>query len=374
MKRVKIFVFVLVGIFFFSITVNAAENDEYAELEADYYNMLMDELTDETLEVLTESGIDKIDFESIISAEPADIIKFFKNTATGTISGPIKNFALNCVVSVALSVAFSYLNENEKKKKAVNLLSYAYIALSICIPMASLLSAGAAAIKLSSKFMMVFLPVLAGIIAAARNPVLALNYNSVTLYLAHAISTFSSNILLPFEGMLFALVSVNMVSDTMNVKNLSNTIKNGVTKTLSVLATIFVAFLSVKGILSNIADSVALKGAKLLVSNLVPVIGGSMSEAYATVVNSLSLLKSSVGVFGIVCIAAINLPVIFELCFWGISLACSALVADAFGIKSIADYFREISNVVKTFNVILIFSCVLFIISTGILLVLKNSI
>lgn len=367
MKTLKLLVLFLVLFFSFSIT---AQCEEYEEK---YYDILSDELSDDAISILEESGLDSIDFEKILSAEPKDIINFFKNTAEGTLAGPLKHFVISLGISVIVSVCFSYLSEDEKKKNAVTLLVYSYIAVSVCVPMASLLSAGAAAISMSSKFMLAFLPILAGIIAAANNPLLALNYNAVTLYLAEAIALFSSNILVPFEGMFFALVCVSSVSDTMHVKNLGNIIKNSVTKTLSVLATIFVAVLSIKGILSNIADTVAVKGAKLLVSSIVPVIGGSMSDAYASIVNSLALLKSSVGVFGIIAIAAINLPVIFEMMFWGISLTCSAVVADIFNLKNAADFFRDISNVIKTFNAILIFCCMLFIVSTGILLTIKNS-
>lgn len=367
MKIYKIAVFVIMSMFVFSVTAFSAE------YESDYYDILTDGLSRETVEILEQSGLDSIDFEKILSAQPKDIVNFFKQTAKGNVIGPFKHFTLSSAVSVAVSVCFSYLSENEKKKKAVTLLVYSYIALSVCVPMSSLLSAGAAAIQMSSKFMFVFLPVLAGIIAAANNPMLALNYNTITLYLAEIISAFSSNLLLPFEGMVYAFVCVGSVSDTVRVNNFGKILKGCVTKTLSVLATVFTAFLSIKGILSNAADTVASKGAKLLVSSLVPIIGGSMSEAYGSIVNSLSLLKSSVGIFGIIIIAAINLPVVTELAFWSVSLTFSGIVADIFNLKNIADLYREISNVVKTFNVILLFCCMLFIVSTGILITIRNN-
>ncbi len=373
MKIVKIIFLSVIMMFIVSPVTVAKESDEILKYEKIYYELFEDELSEETVKILEESGMNSIDFERIISATPKDIFDFFKNTAKGTLKGPLKNFIFNCAVSVLLSIAFTYSSDNEKRKKALNLLMFAYVALSVCMPMVSVLSAGAAAIKMSSKFMILFLPVFAGVVVASGNPALALNYNSFALYFAQAIASFSSNILLPFETMLFALVSVNIVSDQMNVKNLAKSIKNGVVKVLSISGTIFTAVLSVKGILSNVADTVASKGAKVLVSTLVPVVGGTVSDAYGTIVNSLLLLKSSVGVFGIVAIAAINLPVIIQLVLWSVSLNLSSVVADMFGLNNIADYFREVSDTVRTFNVILIFCCVLFIISTGILLLLKNS-
>ncbi len=374
MKIFKVIIIILLLCFSFNLPAQCLDEDIFSEYSEEYFDALSNELSEETVEILEESGFYSIDFENILSAEPKDIIDFFRSTAKDKINSPLKSFLMNTAILIAVSVCFSYMSEDEKKKKSVLLIVYAYIALSTLLPMAKLLPASAAAIKMSSNFMLVFLPILAGIIAATNNPILALNYNSFALYLAEAVAAFSSNILLPFEGMLFAVISVNITADETRMKDLSGIIKNTVTKTLSVLATIFVAILSIKGIMSNIADSVAVKGAKMLVSNLVPIIGSSMSDAYATIVNSLALLKSSVGVFGIIAIAAVNLPVIIELVFWSTSLTFSGVVADMFGLKDVGDYFRDISNVVKTFNAIVVFSCVLFIISSGVLLTIKGSV
>lgn len=374
MKCIKILLVSVLLFFMFPVMCSCEEKDFVSDLSDEYYSVLADELDDGTLEILERSGFDKIDFEKILSAEPRDIIDFFVNSVKGTLESPLKNFIINSAVLVLVGVAFSYLSEDEKKKKAVTLLIYSYIALTVCVPMTSLLSAGAAAIRMSSKFMLVFLPILAGIIAASNNPLLALNYNSLTLYFAEAVSAFATNFLLPLEGMFFALVCISAVSDTMRIKNIAGLIKNTVTKALSLLATIFVAVLSIKGILAGAADTVVVKGAKLIVSSVVPVIGGSMSEAYGAVVNSLLLLKSSVGIFGILAIAAVNLPVIAELWLWSLSMMFSSVIADVFSLGSVASFYRDVSDVIKTFNVILIFSCVLFIISTGILLTIKNTI
>lgn len=371
MRIIKVIFLVLTLMLSFQITANAeALTDEYSEK---YYEILSDELSEDAVDILAESGFGEIDFDRILSASPEDIINFFISCSKDKIATPLKNFIMNSGVAIIVSISFSYLSEDEKKKKAVTMLVYAYISLSVCVHMSSLLSAGTAAIRLSSNFMLVFLSILAGIVAASGNPLLALNYNSLTMYLAEAVSSFAANFLIPVEGMFFALICINVISDTMHIKNFAQTVKNAVIKTLSVLATIFTAVLSIKGILSNIADTVAVKGTKLLVSSVVPIIGGSVSDAYASVVNSLMLLKSSVGVFGIVAIAAVNLPVIIQFVLWSASMTCSAIVADIFSLKSIADFYREVSNVIKTFNAILIFCLVLFIVSTGILITIKNS-
>ena len=374
MRMMKICIVAILIYFSCSINVSAVYDENFQEYEKEYYDILKDSLSSSVSDFLDEAGLDTFSFEKILSAQPEDILNFFIGMIEGRINTPLKSFMLSCVIIIAVGIAFSYLSENEKKKKAVNLIVYAYIVLSVCLPMASLLSAGAAAIKASSKFMLTLLPVLAGIIAAARNPVLAVNYNSFAIYFAQIASAFASNILMPFEGIFFSLICVNMVSDTMRIKDLSSVIKNTVTKTLVVLATIFVSILSVKGLLSNSVDTVTAKGGKMLVSSLVPVIGSSVSEAYTTILNSLVLLKSSVGTFGIVVLVTINLPIIIELYLWSLSLTASSVVANMFELDTVSTFYTDISHAIKTFNAILIFCCMLFVISTGILLIIKNGV
>lgn len=51
----------------------------------------------------------------------------------------------------------------------------------------------------------------------------------------------------------------------------------------------------------------ALKTAKFAVSGAVPVVGGVISDAAETVLSGASLLRGSVGVFGMLCVTAICL-------------------------------------------------------------------
>ena len=76
---------------------------------------------------------------------------------------------------------------------------------------------------------------------------------------------------------------------------------------LKLMLTLFTAYLAVSGGVSGNVDRLALKTAKFAVSGAVPVVGGVMSDAAETVLSGASLLRGSVGVFGMVCVTAICL-------------------------------------------------------------------
>lgn len=81
-----------------------------------------------------------------------------------------------------------------------------------------------------------------------------------------------------------------------------------------------------KGALASSADSVSVKGIKLLAGNTIPIVGGAIGDAYTSVLGSLNLIKGTVGAFGIFAIAAVNIPVITEMLLWMIAVnICSAL-------------------------------------------------
>ena len=74
---------------------------------------------------------------------------------------------------------------------------------------------------------------------------------------------------------------------------------------LTILLLIFVAYLSVSGVIAGTTDAVAIKAAKFAVSGMVPVVGGILSDAAETVLAGAGILKNSVGVVGMLAVLAI---------------------------------------------------------------------
>lgn len=368
----KIFVLIFAAVLFVSsgVVVSAVDEDTENAVFSDLFNSL----SDETKQALEDSGLNKTGYDEIIELSPRDFISFFTDSLMGRINGPIKTFLILMSIIIILSAAQSYFPDNEKRNDYLNTVASVIIGLISFKSFFPLIKGAMSVIDVSSKFMTALLPILAGLIASCRNPVLAVSMNSVSIYLANIIALFSDKYLSPFMSIYLAICSAGCFSKEIKLSYISNFIKNSVIKILSVLSSFYISFLSIKGLFTNAVDTVASKGVKLLIGTAVPIIGSSLSDAYFAFSGSLSLLKNSVGVFGIIVIMVVNVPMIIELFLWSFFLSICVGISGTLNSEYISGFLDSLSCVVKTLNVIIIFCATLFIISTGIMITFRGDV
>lgn len=95
---------------------------------------------------------------------------------------------------------------------------------------------------------------------------------------------------------------------------------------MSFVFTIFTAVLSLKSIFSSSVENVSSRAVRYTMSSFIPVVGGALSEAYRTVHGSVGVLKSGIGVFVIISIITVFIPVIIRLLLWLFTInMCKAL-------------------------------------------------
>ena len=115
-------------------------------------------------------------------------------------------------------------------------------------------------------------------------------------------------------------------------------------------------------------DSVAVKGVKTLVSSTVPIVGSALGDSLTSILGSIALIKNTVGFFGILVIALINLPVIIDLLLWYLAVAFASAVSGTLGLAQIQKMLDGIGATISLVNVLVIFTAFLFTVSTGIIL------
>ena len=79
------------------------------------------------------------------------------------------------------------------------------------------------------------------------------------------------------------------------------------------------------------------------------------------------MIKSSVGIVGIVAVVLVFLPAIIETAVWRISLSFCSVLSDVFGDKSVSSVLNAFREALLLANVIIILSMVTTVISIGIL-------
>jgi stage III sporulation protein AE len=134
-------------------------------------------------------------------------------------------------------------------------------------------------------------------------------------------------------------------SEVGSLSGISSVIKRSVGYVLGMCCTLLTAALSAQSILSAAADSAKARVMRYVAGNVIPVVGSTVGEALRTVATSVKILRSTVGVSGIIVILLILLPTLVELLLCRLSLSTAAAVGEMVGVRDSVRFFREVASI-----------------------------
>jgi stage III sporulation protein AE len=225
-------------------------------------------------------------------------------------------------------------------------------------------------IKVTNVFINAYLPIMAGVLVASRNPALAVTYNSYTIILSNVISVFTDKLFLPIISVLFSFNIISAFSSDMFHLKINKTLRKLIILVLSLFSTVFTGLLTTQSLLASSSDGFVLKGIKFISGAFIPVVGGTVSEAVSSVVSSFIIMKSTLGVFVIIVIILINLPVIIELLVWYFFLSLCSIGSSLFKTESVTEVFDSLASTISLLNIVLFFLTFVLVVSTGIVIMM----
>lgn len=374
MRKVKIFAVCVLIILSFSVNAYAAGESEYynGQVKSSGAEDILSGLDSETKERLGELGIEDVNFSSLFDVSFSKIFSFVKKAAEGKLESPLKSLMKLLSVIILIAVCESFMPDDDKMKNVINMAAVLFSATVIISPLYDAMESAVSSVGVCADFMKSLIPVLVGIVSASGNPSLAVSFQSCAFAAAEAISALGKNYVVPIVGAVTALDLTGSLMPSMKLSGITELVKKTVIQTLSFTATLYVSFLGIKGALANAADTVASKGIKLVISSAVPIVGGAVSEAYSGIIGSLVLVRSTVGIFGIIVIAVITVPSMLQLLFWIFALKLGAAAGEVFSLGGVSSLLKALSCAITLLNVVILFGAVLFIISLALLLSLKK--
>jgi stage III sporulation protein AE len=125
--------------------------------------------------------------------------------------------------------------------------------------------------------------------------------------------------------------------------------------------------LSLQQMVAVAGDSVSSRAVKFSLASLVPVVGGVLSEAYATVMGCAGLLRSTVGGFGVVSTLAIILPPLLSCIGWNFCLSLAANAAALFKLDALDKLCRCIAGATRVLVAVLAALGLMMIVSTSVI-------
>ena len=341
---------VIAAAFLLCGSARAEGSGEYGDINS----ALSDAVPPEASEILEGGGITP-DNNGAAALSFGGVLEFLRDMLMDRLTEPLRLFASLCGVVILCALSRSSADG------AGGNMSGVFSAVGV------LAGAGMTTAAIS-EFMLVFVPVFAGVIAAMGKAAAASAANTVILAAAQFFSQISVNFLTPVCGTVMGLSVTGAVHPEMSTDKLGELIRKAAVWGLSLLMTVFMSVLSAQTFVTNSADNVLIRTAKFAVSSGVPIVGGTISDAVNTVHASLSLMHSSIGTYGIAAVIVILLPSLISVVCYRFALTAAEAVSEVFGVKELSTLFRACGAVMSIIMAVIVCFLLLNTISAVIML------
>lgn len=212
------------------------------------------------------------------------------------------------------------------------------------------------------------LPVLASAAAMCGSFTRASALYSGTMLFSQLLLNLITKLLLPLVYFYLAIAAAEAAIGAQMLAKLRELAGWVISKSLRIVLYGFLAYMSITGVISGVADASAVKATKATISGMVPVVGSILSDASESLLAGAALLRSSVGIYGMVAILAIVLVPFLRLGVQHLMMKLTAAVSGAIALSSHVKLLENFSSAMGyllamcgTGSLLLLVSCVCLI-------------
>ncbi len=352
----------------------ADESDTYIS-ESGIYESAR-QLSEETKEFLNEIGLNEITTRNVTSLDFFGVIKTVFSSFKHAFSDCVKSISVivGCVLVSALASALCSDKKQEKLYHIFHPVSVLVVALSAALPLSKLIAEVTVSVQSAAAFSITAVPIMCVVCAAQGKTVTASLCSAGAVGISQMINTLFSTFFMPLSNILLALGIGASIDNSLHPERAVKVLRKYLLILLSACALLYFTVLSVRTSVSSAVDESTVKTIKFASSNFVPVIGGAISDSAAAVAASLSVTKSTIGVFGVMSVIAVFAPAFLKLFIWLAGLELSAVLAETFHLDSLKNSLKNLADALTVLVVIMFFCMVIFLINFGVLLGLRGAV
>lgn len=330
MKKI---IFIAIFLILFSGTVFA---EEYSGIDTD---AVTDELPAEISDLMPEFS----------ETEPADFWENLKNMIFGSLIQAKSSFRSGlglCAVLLGIVTlcAAADMSASENRPGAIVIAGALGITAAIMGTFQSMIVLAADTIRSMTDYNACMLPVMASAAALSGAFSSSAAIYAGTVLFSQILMQMITRLLIP--GVYF-YICISMAEAALSGETLSE-IREFVgwliSKSLKIILYIFVGYMTVTGVISGSTDAAALRATKAALSGMVPVVGGIISDASENLVASASMLRSSVGVFGMLAVLGMVLLPFFRVGIHYLLFKITAAVSGSMGLKPHVTLLKHFSE------------------------------
>ncbi|NQX65026.1 stage III sporulation protein AE [Paenibacillus ferrarius] len=156
------------------------------------------------------------------------------------------------------------------------------------------------AITAMIQFMIAIVPLLLTLLASMGNVTSVAILHPLIVFMIHSVGTAIYVFVFPLLFFSAVLHIVSSLSEKYKVTQLANLLRTIALSMLGIFVTVFLGVISIQGTAGAVRDGVAIRTAKYITGNFVPVVGRLFSDATETVIGASLLVKNAIGLVGVV--------------------------------------------------------------------------
>ncbi|MFD0827641.1 stage III sporulation protein AE [Neobacillus sp. M.A.Huq-85] len=232
----------------------------------------------------------------------------FKQWGQGVLKFAFHEFVANgkllgSIIMLTVFSMFLQSMQNAFEKSAISKVAYAIVYMVMVILALNsfhvVINYTNEAIGTMISFVLALIPLLLALIAATGGVVSAAFFHPVILFLMNTSGLFMQYVILPLLFLATLLSIVSTMSDQYKVTQLAQLLRNWSIGLMGLFLTVFLGVISVQGASAAVTDGVAIRTAKFITGNFIPVIGRIFTDASDTIISASTLLKNTVGIAGV---------------------------------------------------------------------------
>ncbi len=331
---------------------------------------LEDQLPDDTKELLSELDITELDLRQIISLKPQQFWTLINDQLRQSWEKPLR--VLGRMLGLLLLSALLFpLKNSLLKQGTVQMYSLAASICLCCIFMEPLLDSINSCMKSlqnSANFLLALIPVLTAILTIGGQAATATGYQLLLFTVCQLTAQLASGMGAPLLGIYTALGMLTAVFPELGLQGLIDGLKRLLCWGIGIVTTLFVAFLSLQTFVTANVDIITQKASRFLMGSFIPVVGTILSDAFGAAQGCFSLLRSTVGTFGIIVALCMILPVLLQTALWYFVTWLGVQLSSLLQVKELNDLLKNANN---SFSVLLaLLLCMLLLTTVAVALVI----
>ena len=328
---------------------------------------------DDVKDLLSQFDIDFSNPQGFLDVFSLDGIKLLFENSLSRISLP-KTLVVTLLVVIIVSALSTSLSDDKLKSNySLQLLCSLFCSAIIIYPTLSLMRNSVEIINILNSFMLIFIPIFAGILIAALKSSVAVSYSTTMFFVCETLSYISGSFVLPLLNCFLALsVATNINSDE-NLSSVANVFKRVIYLVISVALSLFLIVLSLQTVVTSLLDNTITKTTKVFVS-YIPIIGPALSESLGSLRGCIDLLKSTAGIYAIIVVVIAVLPTIIEVLVYKLAFFLCSQVSSLYNITPVSKLLNSVGSVLTIMLSLLACVVVMFVFSITIIFVFGKAI